>query len=393
MLPPDSTFCSSCGHILEKDKVSVDDYKTKSLRSRSFDEEREAVASKTKKEKTAEDDDGTFSYQPKIHKYIRCPECWAKIDAAAPFCTFCGATFQKKTVGGSETKKDQPGKPRRAEAKKSAAPAKLVEVPPKPKPIELTKTGKPIIQMTAKPEAKLIPGDLPIEVEYKEEKPPPPKRTIVPIWQTGLQLALKSVKGGVLPSPNGDNGTVYVASFKLGVRPVTCREYRVFLEATGHHAPLGWYEGQPLIGKNDHPVVNVSLKDVMAFCKWAGVRLPTALEWTAACRGFDNRKFPWGNEPLDIPLRMTTWPAGLLSRRAGPFGHLDLVGNVRQWIFVPDESAGEEALTNAKLPQGYVGLGGSSFLDPIYASANGTVSLVRDPFLVDFAIGFRCATD
>src|SRR5207245_2570359 len=68
---------------------------------------------------------------------------------------------------------------------------------------------------------------------------------------------------------------VDLGAYEIGKFPVTVEEYGRYVEAGGQE-PRGW--DRQLVHPN-RPVIDVSWYEAAAYCKWAGVRLPTEAEW------------------------------------------------------------------------------------------------------------------
>jgi serine/threonine-protein kinase len=123
-----------------------------------------------------------------------------------------------------------------------------------------------------------------------------------------------------------------IPAFYIDRTEVTNAAYKTFCDATGRPLPEGFREDQP-----DYPVVNVSILDAVEFAKWAGQRLPSALQWEKAARGTDGRLFPWGDNQ-DATLANAgpdgrLQPATAFPKGASPYGALNMIGNVWELVY------------------------------------------------------------
>ena len=259
--------------------------------------------------------------------------------------------------------------------------------------------------------------------------------------------------------PDDGEGPVHrvrLAAFELAPHAVTNTEFGRFAEATGYRTEaerFGWsfvfggllpddfpetravaaapwwrqVEGaswrrpegpQSSIGRRgDHPVVHVSWNDALAFCAWAGARLPTEAEWEYAARGgLEGRTYPWGDElEPGGEHRMNVWQGVFPNHNTLDDGYLgtapvdayapngyglhNMTGNVWEWCadwFDPHAYARDRPDNPQGPPSGThrVSRGGSYLCHASYCRRYRVAA--RNALTPDSSTGntgFRCAVD
>lgn len=159
-------------------------------------------------------------------------------------------------------------------------------------------------------------------------------------------------------------------AYWIGRYDVTREQYNAFCQDTGRPAPgAAHFDDELTEDTSRHPVVMVSWDDVQAYCAWAGLALPSEVQWEKAARGTDGRKYPWGNDwdptranyldasvpgdrimmgngkTLDEHMAAFggrdlehdggfpyTSPVGSFPAGVSPYGALDMAGNAFNWV-------------------------------------------------------------
>ncbi len=161
---------------------------------------------------------------------------------------------------------------------------------------------------------------------------------------------------------HGQPFPVRLPDYYLALHPVTNAQYARFLVEVGpSEADLKQWilldrdcgvrrgdEGcAPVPGAAAHPVMQVSWPGAQAYCDWAGLRLPSELEWEKGARGCQGLEYPWGPDwdpercrnlsqvrvagQQSTPGARVTCSVWSHPSGCSPWGHYQMAGNVLEW--------------------------------------------------------------
>jgi len=146
-------------------------------------------------------------------------------------------------------------------------------------------------------------------------------------------------------------------AFYIDKLETTNKEYKACMDAGACRPPVRldcctdtqlvlWvtYFGDPKF--DDYPVIYLDWHRASDYCAWRGARLPTEAEWEKAARGPDGRVYAWGSDQPRPGLLNFAWSPGEFDQRAlpgtaavgsypdgaSPYGVLDMLGNVYEWV-------------------------------------------------------------
>ena len=199
--------------------------------------------------------------------------------------------------------------------------------------------------------------------------------------QENKEKEFVKIKGGIFEMGYNGNGfsydielpehKTYLEDYKIGIFPVTNREYLEFMNDGGYETYKHWLsDGWEKVKSNDwkspmywekiddewyvrdflgirkinpnEPVCHVSYYEADAYCKWAGKRLPTEAEWEkAACWDEEKQQktvFPWGDEnPTEEKCNLLEsyhWgcaEVGAYPKGSSKSGCQQMIGDVWEW--------------------------------------------------------------
>lgn len=167
-------------------------------------------------------------------------------------------------------------------------------------------------------------------------------------------------------------------------------------------APNRPHQCQP--DKLDHPANWIDWFRAEQYCRWAGKRLPDEGQWEKAATGMDGRTYPWGDgincrdahvergDPFDTCLGVDglpdlPLPVDSYADNPGPYGALNMVGNVREWLDLRIDRETLPAEDEIGVAKG--GDWRASFDQVMNPDRDGTLAVSRS----SQGHGFRCVSE
>jgi sulfatase modifying factor 1 len=247
------------------------------------------------------------------------------------------------------------------------------------------------------PASREKPADVAPKPGTEADSPSPPKQFVNSI---GMKLTLigagEFMMGSDATDPTADadefvdnaagrkekHRVRITQPFYMAIHEVTRGQFRRFVDVAGYQTEAekdgnggyGWNEQTKSFEKNprytwrnagfdqtdDHPVVNVSWNDALAFIAWLSrkegktYRLPTEAEWEYACRAGTTTRFSFGDDPVALAAvgnvadrtakeKYPDWTWAITARdgyvytapvgrfRPNAWGLFDMHGNVWEW--------------------------------------------------------------
>jgi formylglycine-generating enzyme required for sulfatase activity len=140
--------------------------------------------------------------------------------------------------------------------------------------------------------------------------------------------------------PDAPQTSVYLDGYWISLTEVTNRMY-VGCVSLGACAPPAPELGTPSFDNpeyGNYPVVGISWDMAANYCGWAGGSLPTEAQWEKAARGIVGNPYPWGTGSPNCSLANLAGCVSAINSvivyqdGTSPFGALDMVGNVFEWV-------------------------------------------------------------
>lgn len=237
------------------------------------------------------------------------------------------------------------------------------------------------------------------QAEAPAEEQGPPKAQVGDMIQipAGEFIMGSNEKREGRPPLDAPQRKVHLPAYSIDAYEVTFGQFIKFVTESGYEPEGNWRQFYT-IGKEDHPVANVTWKDAQEYAKWAGKRLPTEAEWEKAARGPDGSDYPWGNQwdnsksnCNELGFRDIV-EVGQIETDRSSYGVYDMMGNVQEWTSdMLKPYPGSPVRGDEIFQRGYVAVRGGS-----YAMKGGSMTLwMRSGYFPksQFGLGFRCVKD